>query len=171
MGIDYGPGIVAAYMARVGEAEQPLGSNRGPLMDACYEFVHDGAAPDGVVSDEEWCAAMYCYMAHLAGVPNGPKTASTSYLYYWCAGRGWVIYDPRLPVASDNNPADIEAGDAGLVLDATTATGFRHTRCVRIKPDPSSGVVYGVGGNEGDAVRLDERALSSMVYVRPFDAG
>lgn len=170
MRMDFGPAVVAAYEARIGECEEPLGSNRGPLPDRCYRYIHNNADPAAdTTADREWCAELYCLICHEAGMTDPPRTASTGAIYAWASARSRVIFDPRQPVGPDNNPADIEPGDAGLVLWEASPTGFRHTRCVRFKP--SGGWVEGIGGNEDDAVRYSVRPLGSMVYVRPFDAG
>lgn len=147
--------IVAFYLNNLGQGEIPPGSNLGPLPDRCYRCVHgpqSNPAAD-TTADREWCAECYCLACVTAGIQNGPLTASTSRLYAWGQRNGKVVQVPRM-------------GDAGLVMDANSPTGFVHTVCV--EHNFGDGMLRCVAGNESNMVRRSLRPIESMKYVRPY---
>lgn len=155
--------VIALSIARLGEGEEPPGSNRGPLPDACFRHVHGANADPGAVSeaDREWCAEFACYMDWLAGLRNGPNTASTGGIVAWARFHAHLGALPDSP----------SPGDIGCVYappDKPTPTGFCHT--VRILGGPPDALRC-IGGNERDAVRYSTRPLSSLRVVNPFILG
>lgn len=166
-----GEGIVQWYLDRIGQGEVPAGSNRGPIPDECYRYVHDGADPaKDPVADRQWSAQAYCTAAHAAGVPAGPKTAGTGALYDYLASRELVIWVPRPlrqgRIKAYGSPRKALPGDGGLIIDDTTHTGFRHTTCLVERL--SAEIWRCVAGNEGDRVDYTDRHISEMVIVRAY---
>ena len=165
-----GDKIAQVARAHRGEHETPMGSNRGKLPDACFHFVHGAGADPAKVSatDREWCAEFACYVAHEAGVAEGPKTASTGGLYDWANDRGLVLYDPYDD--DPGSPHDAQPGDFGLVIDARTPTGYRHT--VILDHAIGEGRLWETTeGNFGNRVARNERDIHTLTVVRPYGEG
>jgi hypothetical protein len=154
---------VAHALACLGMGEHPAGSNRGPLPDECFRFVHGQNSDPGAVSEDErqWCAEFACLMTQKGGVQNGPKSASTGGLHHWGELHQHLGALPETP----------SPGDIGCILadDAhPTATGFKHTVLI-LHGTPDA--LLCVAGNEGDRVAYSTRPLSSMKIVNPYVLG
>ena len=152
--------ITAFMINHLGDGEVPPGSNRGPLPDEAFHFIHGAGANPGNVSmeDREWCAELACLAVFKAGISSGPKTASTGGVHDWGRAHDKIVTndDPR-------------AGDIGCVIEDPrhpTPTGFRH--CVIVEHNFGGSDIHCVGGNEGDMVSRSLRPKSSMKFVRPY---
>lgn len=155
-----GEKIVAKAENDVGEHEEPLGSNRGPFVDRCTRYC--GADPETASVDElEWCAAFACYCTGMvleeSGLPNAlhPRTLSSGAIVDWSKQHNRIIA-----------PSDIQPGDLGIVKDSTSLTGYRHTTIIEKRI--SSLAVATIEGNEGNAVRREQRWIDELTFVRPY---
>ncbi len=147
-----GDKIAQIALARLGEGEEPPGSNLGPLPEKALKFV-------GCAAPNPWCAAFACLCVHdalfaLKLPDNGPRTASTSVLHAWGEQKGLII-----------DAAAVQPGDLGLVKGGPT--GYHHTVVVTAVSAVS---VTTCEGNYGDAVRKNVRLKSELAFVRPYRA-
>ena len=149
-----GQKIAAKAASHIGEHEEPMGSNTGPFVNQCLAYV--GAAPA-----EPWCAAFACYVVGSVLTESGqparshPKTASSGAVVAWGKAQNRVI-----------GAAAAQPGDLGMVRDAASPTGYRHTTI--IERVISRGMVTTIEGNEGDAVKRCTRMAVDLTLVRPY---
>jgi len=148
-----GLNIVRKAQSHVGECEDPMGSNRGPIVDLYNEYV--GNAPGS-----PWCAAFGCYIVGKVRDEMGGKWPVP------CTGSSGAIADWGEVNNAGRAGADVIPGCLGEVIDANSATGHRHT--VIAIEILSSGMVETVEGNEGDCVKRWRRRLDECDWVQCF---
>ena len=104
---------IALHEARMGSAEVPRGSDRGPRLGRYFRAAY---SPQGVA----WCAAFISYVTARAGFPVGPYgrgTVSVATLTKWGMRRGlWFAAGWRRPRAGD---IALYPSHAGLVVRVT----------------------------------------------------
>jgi hypothetical protein len=128
---------LAFVVAHLGVAEDPDGSNRGPLIDKWNELA-------GVPFGSAWCLSTIHAAYHYCGVELGGG-ASVGNFEAWAKAQGWLIGRPRrgdvgcLDWNSDSWP------DHAVIVERVLALRYRGGRFV--------GWIQYVAGNDGNAVR------------------
>lgn len=84
--------VVAAAEMEIGEAEQPLGSNRGPAVEEYQkrDWIPGGGYP--------WCVSFawgWVVWHKALGRPNPYPTASVAQLAAWATKNGWTVPKPQ----------------------------------------------------------------------------
>ena len=143
--LQYRQAVIHEAEKCLGMGEHPPASNRGELPDAANTFA---GAPLG----SPWCCAGACLMAHRAGVPNPPRTASTGALVDWGRENGAIV-------------RDLSLGDFGCVIDHNSPTGYRHTVIVTGgTPDALRTIEF----NEGNQVKRWFRKSSELTGINIY---
>lgn len=147
--------IVSKALTFLGQGEDPPGSNRGKIPDACFRLVHgsDANPADYTTADREWCAEFVCAVLASVGISPRPNTASTGELYSWGKMHNCTLLQPRM-------------GDIACALDGRSPTGFRHALIV--EHNFGDGMIHCISGNEGDKVARSVRPIDTMKYFRPY---
>lgn len=148
------PGLIALDHARsfVDVTEDPLGSNRGPLIDKWNRAA-------GVPVGSAWCMSFARAMFKLAGVTLGGG-ASVGNFEQWAKQSGEVIL-VRRPLAGDLGSARWDTDDWPdhvFIVEKVLA--------LRWKAGVFVGWVQTIGGNESNMVRRQRRWISRCRFVR-----
>jgi len=135
------PGTKVSQLAatHIGQAESPLGSNRGTFVEACQRatFLAGTGWP--------WCAAFVCYVAAQAGVRLSYASASANGLADHYVSQGCAV--------------SINHAHGGDVADFNIGSG--HTAIIEAV-DLEHGVVHTIDGNWGDRVERVVHPISSI---------
>jgi hypothetical protein len=146
---------VLIALTQDGVREQPLGSNRGPEVDAYIRST-------GLNPPAYWCMAFvyWCFQraaAQLGATNPMYKTASCSDLYAWAKPRGLVKSTPQ-------------RGDIFLVRGGADGRTHQHTGLV---VEVSGGTMKTVEGNSNDdgssngiGVFVRNRSAANLDFVR-----
>lgn len=138
--------FVATAVAQKGVTEQPVGTNRGPMVDIFERAVGTVGQP--------WCAAFVSWAAQQAGIPlldNGMGSASVESFYQWANEPAVNLWEPRASV-SKPQPGD-------LVLFSSRYDGtYAHIGIVVNSGPPFSPTFYTVEGNSDNAVEINPRS-------------
>lgn len=120
----------------LGVREVPLGSNRGPEVDAYLKFCN-------VAPPAWWCAAFVSYQIHeaaktLSMKPKWPKFAMCVDIFNWGTKHGLVMDTPLVPSVM-LIPGDPSKGERA----------YKHTGFV-IAYDQQAGIITTVEGNSNN---------------------
>ena len=154
-------GIAAS---QVGQMEDPLGSNRGPMVDKYLKAV--GVSLTGTPDSRAWCMAFvfwaYDQAATQLGVPNvAPRTAGC--LDHW--GRARFV-SGAVRITADQVMADLSLVKPGQIFICDFGSGLGHTGIVeRMLPDGRLVTVEGNTNTDGSrsgvgVFRLNRRKLT-----------
>jgi GH25 family lysozyme M1 (1,4-beta-N-acetylmuramidase) len=176
--LSHGERIVAWALARVGTAEQPLGSNRGPEVSAWLKpCQRDGYGPEFgrwlASSGANWCLGFACAAAYATRLSDDPP-----HVHGYRASGIEAERDAKACGAwRDINEVRVgtwrpEPGDIALYQsgDGTAANRWRRHGVLVIADEGES--YRGVGGNEGHKVtdqagRRYDHALLLGFIARP----
>lgn len=133
--------IVAVAEMEIGEAEQPLGSNRGPAVEEYqkHDWIPGGGYP--------WCVSFawgWVVWHKVLKRPNPYPTASVAQLAAWARRNGWTVPKPKR---------------GNLVC----LGGGRHVT-IYLR-DVGAGWFDGLGGNQEHRVQISRYRTSDITTV------
>lgn len=160
-------------VSQIGQMEQPIGSNRGPMVDQYLKAT--GVSLTGHPDTRAWCMAFvywaFAQAAQHLGTPNvAPKTAGC--LNHWRRAR---LVPGAVRITKADAMADLSLVKPGQVFICDFGKGLGHTGIVeRVLPDGRLVTVEGNTNNDGSrsgvgVFRLERRKLSDKVLVGCVD--